>query len=218
MGNDFLLNRSLFDAIGVFAILKYVVVVALEIGVCLFVARQHPKLRKHMSIVALVFFIFGFLSQSQVLSYIWLVSAVVVTAIFANPTLNFGTDYPTLAPAIRTKLAYRSQIGWLALLALMITIWIGSSVVVGIFQGPHIAQKAVQFISQRRDGSVLLQFDDAAGNFIDVQLPESYVSLLENVKKADCLELTYFEPPLKPLNLGIFEDYVTQIRPSDGCK
>lgn len=216
MSNDYLLNISIFEAIGWQTIFRYLLILAMEIGVCVYLTWFYSEaiqraLRRRMVVVIFALLALGFFLQSPELYCVWFIATILVTSIFANTRLGFA-DYELASNSpIKVAPYLRNLLVGLSLVVLSYSVGMGSSMLASIFRGPQTEQKDVWYIHHEKDGGLSLVFKEDDWAF-DIHVTKEYTSHFE---EGDCLELTYYSP-YDPF--GNLENFATQVRRSDGCE
>jgi hypothetical protein len=85
--DDFLINRSVFEAISPVVILTYVAVLALELLACFFFVCRNPTMSLRTIFVVLGLAVLGVYLQTPELCGLWFGLALTVTGVFANRPL-----------------------------------------------------------------------------------------------------------------------------------
>jgi hypothetical protein len=211
MDSGYFLNISIVDAIGIWNILKCLAILAIELGVCFFFLRQHPKLPKRMMIVIIILFLLSFVFQTDALYWVWCMVMVTVTGVFANTKLGFAARDETHVASIKIDPYLQNLMLWLVMVVLSYSLGIGANILASVWRGPQTVQKEVSYVFHEKDGGLILAFMDENDWGFDVHVSKEYTHY---IKDGDCLELTYFTP-YDPF--GNLDYFATQIRSSDKC-
>ncbi len=213
--DEFLMDRSIVDAIGRTVVLAYVAMLALELLACFFFARRSPRILLRAAIVVLGLAVLGVYLQTPELCGLWFGLALTVTGVFANTKIGFASKSFRLRSRLKIDPVLRNLLVWLVLFALTYTLWAGSSVALAVTREPQTIHSQVWYISKGQSGNITLSFQEDGWSF-DTQVPEEYEALFS---EGDCLALTYYESPLQASDpFGMFRKYVTQIRPGNECE
>jgi hypothetical protein len=216
MDNNYILNISIINAIGRTALLKYLLVLALEIAACVYLTSRNDRDRQRalrwrtLGVVAGLS-VLGLFIYTPSLACLWFMAVVAVTGVFASTRLGFGDDAVDSTPTLKIATPFRNLVVWWALVLLSFTLSVGGDLLVTIYRGPHIEQRQVWFITHEEGGNLLLAFKDGDDSF-SVRVKNDYTSYFT---EDDCLEMTYYAP-YDPLGF-FFQNFATQIRASDQC-
>ncbi len=206
---DFLISRSFLEAIGWMTIARYVVVLALELGICIFLFNAKIALRVFLTISGLI--LLGIFSQSPVWYGIWTCLTLVATGVLTNTQLGTATN--ALAKS-KVDLLLRNWLAWAFLFALTYTLWIGTIIALTATREPHTAQEKITYVFHEKNGSIQIVFKKGNESFsthISKDDPSPF-------SEGDCLKLTYYELPLVSVEFfHVFQKYVTQIQPGNQC-
>jgi len=216
MSNDYLLNITIIEAISWPTIIRYLLVLIVEIVACIFLTsridRDHQRvLRLRVIGLMLGLFVAGFFLQTPELYCLWFIIVVAATGTLANTKLGFG--YDEIEPISRIKISkeFRNLVVWLALIILAYSIGVGSSFLAAIVRDPVVVQEEVRYIFHEKDGGLLIVLDEGEWG-IDVHVSKHYTSYFS---EGECLELIYSEFYVPPES---FERYATKIQRTESCE
>ncbi|MBI5297842.1 MAG: hypothetical protein HY869_20375 [Chloroflexi bacterium] len=189
--DEFLIDRSVVDAIGRTVVLAYAAVLALELLACLFFVRRNTKILLRTAIVVLGLALLGVYLQTPDLCGLWFGLALTVTGVFANTKIGFASKSLRLRSRLKIDPVLQNLLVWLVLFGLSYTLWVGSSVALAVTRDPRTIHSQVWNISKGQSGNITLFFQESGWSF-DTQVPEEYEALFS---EGDCLALTYYEFP-----------------------
>jgi len=206
---DFLISRSFLEAIGWMTIARYVVVLALELGICILLFNAKIALRVFLTISGLI--LLGIFIQSPVWYGIWTCLTLVATGVLAHTQLGTATNALVKS---KVDLILRNWLAWAFLFALTYTLWIGTIIALTATRESHTAQEKITYVFHEKNGSIQIIFKKGNESFsthISKDDPSPF-------SEGDCLKLTYYEPsPASVEFFHVFRKYVTQIQPGDQC-
>lgn len=207
---NFLISRSLVEAIGWMTIARYAAVLILELGICILLFNAKIARRVFLTISGLI--LLGAFIHSPAWYGIWACSVLVTTGVLAHT--QFGTSTSVLVKS-KADFILRNWLVWVFLFALTYTLWAGAIVALTTVQEAHTSQEKITYLFHEKNGDIQIIFkedDELFSTQISKNDPSPF-------SEGDCLRLTYYETPLSSVDIfGLFQKYVIQIEPGNSCQ